>query len=405
MRAGTTRLVRFRTRSSDATAASLGARLRATLPGVRGGASVAPLPPGQLHGAAPAGQQALAVAVDHRGGLPAPGPQDPRRRDEPLPERPGQPQGLALAAALAPVHALEHMPHRRALQGPAAPDGAVRRRDAGDVAPYRGRCAQLRHGVDEGGDRPGAGRQRPQSALPAPCAEDGQVRTHRPLGVCAERTPCDRGDPPVLLGNGFAGAWRPSSTRWRRGAHPPPCGAMSPASRSPTARSATARRCRVRRCGLRSSMHRARGRRQGQAHGLTAPLRERLLASSGAGREVERGMRGASSARCSKAACRTAPTPLRTARQVRQHPAPPGRDLTLSAPKSVSLAALIGRDTRVAGARDPALAAAIALVQAQRRRDTDEGPEYGTHGPHTRPEDGHRFLPAQHFPHRPPQPA
>ena len=51
----------------------------------------------------------------------------------------------------------------------------------------------------------------------------------------------------------------------------------------------------------------------------------------------------------------------------------PGRDLTFSAPKSVSLAALVGGDARIVHAHDRAVKKSSQLVGEKRGRDPDEG--------------------------------
>ena len=58
----------------------------------------------------------------------------------------------------------------------------------------------------------------------------------------------------------------------------------------------------------------------------------------------------------------------------------PGRDLTLSAPKSVSLAALVGGDARVVDAHDRAVAATLAWVEKNAAETRMKDPETGRMG-------------------------
>ena len=55
----------------------------------------------------------------------------------------------------------------------------------------------------------------------------------------------------------------------------------------------------------------------------------------------------------------------------------PGRDLTLSAPKSVSLAALVGGDDRIVEAHDRAVAATLAWVEKNAAETRMKDPESG----------------------------
>ncbi len=71
----------------------------------------------------------------------------------------------------------------------------------------------------------------------------------------------------------------------------------------------------------------------------------------------------------------------------------PGRDLTFSAPKSVSLAALVGGDRRIVEAHDRAVSATLAWVEKNARRDPHERSRYRPHGAGGQPEDRHRHLP------------
>ena len=83
----------------------------------------------------------------------------------------------------------------------------------------------------------------------------------------------------------------------------------------------------------------------------------------------------------------------------------PGRDLTFSAPKSVSIAALVGGDGRIVEAHDRAVKATLAWVEKKCRRDPDEGPRIqsgagsrdGADGPRRRAEGRGRHLPARHL--------
>ena len=55
----------------------------------------------------------------------------------------------------------------------------------------------------------------------------------------------------------------------------------------------------------------------------------------------------------------------------------PGRDLTFSAPKSVSLAALVGGDRRIVEAHDKAVAATLAWVERNAAETRMKDPETG----------------------------
>ena len=81
----------------------------------------------------------------------------------------------------------------------------------------------------------------------------------------------------------------------------------------------------------------------------------------------------------------------------------PGRDVTLSAPKSVSLAALIGGDKRIVTAHDKAVERTLAWVEKKRRGNPFERSAEGPHGPRRWPEDGSGDVPPRHLPQpRPP---
>ena len=75
----------------------------------------------------------------------------------------------------------------------------------------------------------------------------------------------------------------------------------------------------------------------------------------------------------------------------------PGRDLTFSAPKSVSLAALVGGDARIVDAHDRAVGRALGWfeknVAETRMKDPDTGRMVRT----GEPEDRDRYLPARHL--------
>ena len=83
----------------------------------------------------------------------------------------------------------------------------------------------------------------------------------------------------------------------------------------------------------------------------------------------------------------------------------PGRDLTFSAPKSVSIAALVGGDKRIVEAHDRAVAATLAWIEKNaaetRMKDpgigSGAGPGDGDHGAGRQPEDRRRHLSARHF--------
>ena len=83
----------------------------------------------------------------------------------------------------------------------------------------------------------------------------------------------------------------------------------------------------------------------------------------------------------------------------------PGRDLTLSAPKSVSLLALVGGDARVIEAHDRAVARTLTWVERERRRDPHERPRDRRDRPCRRSEDRRRDLSARRLAqHGPPAP-
>ena len=76
----------------------------------------------------------------------------------------------------------------------------------------------------------------------------------------------------------------------------------------------------------------------------------------------------------------------------------PGRDITLSAPKSVSLAALIGGDRRIVTAHDKAVQRTLAWVEKNVVETRLRDPEKGRMVPRGRPEDGGRDVPPRHVP-------
>ena len=83
----------------------------------------------------------------------------------------------------------------------------------------------------------------------------------------------------------------------------------------------------------------------------------------------------------------------------------PGRDVTMSAPKSVSLLALVGGDARIVEAHDRAVHDDPRLGREERGPDPDAGRDDGGDGPRRRPEDGGGDLQARHLPEpRPPAP-
>ena len=75
----------------------------------------------------------------------------------------------------------------------------------------------------------------------------------------------------------------------------------------------------------------------------------------------------------------------------------PGRDLTFSAPKSVSIAALLGGDERIIAVHDRAVKATPRLGREERGRDPDAGARDRADGAHRQPEDGRRDLPPRHL--------
>ena len=76
----------------------------------------------------------------------------------------------------------------------------------------------------------------------------------------------------------------------------------------------------------------------------------------------------------------------------------PGRDVTLSVPKSVSLMALVGGDERIVVAHDRGGGKDSRLDRGERRRDPDAGQGHRSDGPGRRSEDGGRNLPPPHIP-------
>ena len=75
----------------------------------------------------------------------------------------------------------------------------------------------------------------------------------------------------------------------------------------------------------------------------------------------------------------------------------PGRDLTFSAPKSVSLAALVGGDETHRRRPRPGRGGNPRLGGEERRRDPDAGPGDRTDGPGRESEDRRRHLPPRHL--------
>ena len=75
----------------------------------------------------------------------------------------------------------------------------------------------------------------------------------------------------------------------------------------------------------------------------------------------------------------------------------PGRDLTFSAPKSVSLAALVGGDDRIVEAHDRAVKATLAWVEKNVAETRMKDPETGQMGRVGRPEDRRSHLPPRHL--------
>jgi len=76
----------------------------------------------------------------------------------------------------------------------------------------------------------------------------------------------------------------------------------------------------------------------------------------------------------------------------------PGRDVTLSAPKSVSLMALVGGDDRIVGSHDRAVTRTFAWVERNRVETPDAGQGHRGNGPRGRAKDGDRNLPPRHLP-------
>ena len=76
----------------------------------------------------------------------------------------------------------------------------------------------------------------------------------------------------------------------------------------------------------------------------------------------------------------------------------PGRDVTFSAPKSVSLAALIGGDRRVVGAHDQAVERTLAWMEKNVLETRLSDPATGRHGSCGRTENGRGDVPPRHLP-------
>ena len=97
------------------------------------------------------------------------------------------------------------------------------------------------------------------------------------------------------------------------------------------------------------------------------------LGLSGAGRS------GRVQGRCWKAVSLTVPDNASGRRRNGKIVHRPGRDLTLSAPKSVSLAALVGGDERIVAAHDRAVKRTLGWVERHvvetRLRDPKDGPD------------------------------
>ena len=83
----------------------------------------------------------------------------------------------------------------------------------------------------------------------------------------------------------------------------------------------------------------------------------------------------------------------------------PGRDVTLSAPKSVSLAALVGGDVRVVDVHDRAVQATLAWIEGNAAETRMKDPATGRMVREGGTEDGRRHLPPRHLAQpRPPAP-
>ena len=75
----------------------------------------------------------------------------------------------------------------------------------------------------------------------------------------------------------------------------------------------------------------------------------------------------------------------------------PGRDLTFSAPKSVSIAALVGGDKRIVDAHDRAVKATLAWVERNAAETRVQGPRDQAHGPCAQSGDRRRHLPPRYL--------
>ena len=105
----------------------------------------------------------------------------PRACQQALPQWPGEPLHLLLAAALRPAHALEGELNRRTLERLARSDRPVRHRDAGDLAAHRSWLPRLRHRIDERRDGLRARRQRLPYPLQVPLGMDAEIGADGPL--------------------------------------------------------------------------------------------------------------------------------------------------------------------------------------------------------------------------------
>ena len=75
----------------------------------------------------------------------------------------------------------------------------------------------------------------------------------------------------------------------------------------------------------------------------------------------------------------------------------PGRDLTFSAPKSVSIAALVGGDDRIVEAHDRAVTATLAWIEKNAAETRMKDPVTGQMARVGGPEDRRRHLPPRHL--------
>ena len=81
----------------------------------------------------------------------------------------------------------------------------------------------------------------------------------------------------------------------------------------------------------------------------------------------------------------------------------PGRDLTFSAPKSVSIAALVGGDSRVVDAHDRGGQEEPAIDREERSRDPHERPGSRANGQSGRSEDRGGHVPPRYLSYQPDQ--